>query len=280
MTHGFLAHRGYWLLVGALSLLLVVMVGSFTVLVLGPELHLSGFLAVAPTPSPSSTAEPTASPIPSGLVPMGAALVPADADCAGCHTGTAGAVDQSTIPVMAHPMEGWSKCTNCHESARLVDTAPGHTGIHATECTICHRPGDLRVPLSRPHRANQNRACLDCHGGTAPLPSDMVHRRQTVCWLCHRLPTIEPPVPAHETAAGESDCRTCHTAGGRAGALPSDHVERPATLCLSCHEVTLGASPGTTPRIQTWPNPSASGATTSLRSGPLIPLSPPGSSAP
>jgi predicted CXXCH cytochrome family protein len=160
------------------------------------------------------------------------------------------------MPVMGHPLEGWSKCTACHAPERLVDTAPGHSGIHASECTVCHKPGNLPVPLSRPHRDNQNVACLSCHGSKAPLPSDMAHRREAVCWLCHRLPAVEPPVPAHRTAPGEADCLTCHVAGGRAGPLPVDHIERPSSLCLSCHEVALGTTPGGTPRITVWPAPS------------------------
>ena len=172
---------------------------------------------------------------------------------------------------MGHPLEGWSRCTDCHAPERLVDTAPGHSGIHASECTVCHKPGNLPVPLSRPHRENQNVACLSCHGSKAPLPSDMTHRKEAVCWLCHRLPTIEPPVPAHQTAPGEADCLTCHVAGGRAGRLPADHVERPSTLCLSCHEVALGATPSDLPRIMTWPAPTNTPAPLET---PLVPLSP------
>ena len=50
---------------------------------------------------------------------------------------------------------------SCHAPARLVDTAPGHSGIHASECTVCHKPGDLPAPLSRPHRepTRTSRAC-------------------------------------------------------------------------------------------------------------------------
>ena len=151
---------------------------------------------------------------------MGGAIVPETADCSGCHATPAGGIGLASIPKMGHALEGWGKCASCHAPNRLVDTAPGHSGIHATECTICHQPGDLPTPLSRPHRENQNQACLTCHGKTAPLPSDMTHREESVCWLCHRLPTIEPPVPAHDTAPGEADCLTCHVAKGEAGALP------------------------------------------------------------
>lgn len=256
----------YWLAVTFLVAFIMVMLGLLAAFVGIPELERAGIIGTGTATRVTPSAGPvigettsTASPIPSGMLSMAGALVPEKSTCAGCHTTVEGAIGVANIPRMAHPTEGWSKCTNCHATSRLVDTAPGHSGIHATECTVCHKPGQLQAPLSRPHRENQNLACLSCHGSKAPLPEDMTHRKETVCWLCHRLPTVEPPVPAHQTAAGESDCRTCHTAGGKAGALPDDHVDRPATLCLSCHEVTLGASAGASgsPRIVEWPAPSA-----------------------
>ena len=246
---------GGWLGLIALAVLVGLLLGIVLIAVAFPALDRSGATTVAASPEPSSTSSlaPSASP----ALMMGGAVVPATAECAGCHASGTGTIGLSVIPAMAHPLEGWGKCASCHAPARLVDTAPGHTGIHATECTICHKPGDLPSPLSRPHRDNQNVACLSCHGTTAPLPTDMTHRKETTCWLCHRLPTIEPPVPAHATAVGETDCLTCHTAGGRAGALPTDHVERPATLCLKCHEVTLGTTPSVSPGLQVWPAHSA-----------------------
>ena len=241
---------------------------GFMVINIGvPELRRAGVINVTPTARPSPT--PDATPGPSADITMGGAILPGNAECAGCHVTTAGSVGLRPMPVMGHPMEGWSKCTECHATARLVATAPGHSGIHATECTICHKPGDLPAPLSRPHRDNQNLACLSCHGSTAPLPADMTHRSEAVCWLCHRLPKVEPPVPAHETAPGEADCLKCHVAGGDAGKLPADHIERPARLCLSCHEVRLGATPTGSPGITVWPNPSNSAAPLAT---PIVPL--------
>ncbi len=250
------ARAGRWVIVGTVAVAAVLLVGLVVMDVVIPGLERAGVIAVITTPAP--TAVPAASPTTG--IEMGGAIIPNDAQCTGCHVAGSGTMAVQTIPVMGHPLEGWSKCTDCHAPARLVDTAPGHSGIHASECTVCHKPGDLPAPLSRPHRDNQNVACLSCHGSIAPLPSDMTHRTETVCWLCHRLPTIEPPVPAHATAAGEADCLTCHVAGGRAGGLPADHVARPASLCLSCHEVTLGAAPVTSPEITVWPAPSSTPA--------------------
>jgi hypothetical protein len=242
---------GGWVALTALAVAVGLLLGVVLIVVAFPVFDQSGAISVIATPAPSAAPAPSTSP---DLL-MGGAVIPATAECAGCHA-SGGAIGLRSIPVMAHPLEGWGKCTSCHAPARLVDTAPGHSGIHATECTICHKPGDLPAPLSRPHRDNQNVACLSCHGSTAPLPTDMTHRKEATCWLCHRLPTIEPPVPAHDTAQGETDCLTCHKAGGKAGTLPTDHVERPATLCLKCHEVTLGMTPGGSPGLQVWPAPS------------------------
>ena len=253
---GGIARYGYWALVGAMTVVVGVLLAVIAVGIAIPELERAGLLAARPTPTASAPPEgPTFAP--SAGIAMGSAIVPADSDCAGCHESESGAIGVTTIPPMGHVLEGWGQCAGCHAPARLVDTAPGHSGIHASECTLCHEPGTLPAPLSRPHRENQNRDCLTCHGSEAPLPEDMTHRSESVCWLCHRLPTIEPPVPAHETAPGEADCLTCHVAAGEAGALPADHVDRPARLCLSCHEVALGttAAASGVPRLRTWPAP-------------------------
>jgi hypothetical protein len=249
----FTADRMYWVAVAALAAVLVMLIGFMVVNIAIPELERSGVIAAVESPTPVAQAEA----LPSARIEMGGASIPESAECSGCHMTTAGTIGVRTTPKMGHVLEGWSECANCHAPDRLVDTAPGHSGIHATQCTVCHEPGDPLTPLSRPHRDNQNEACLNCHGKTAPLPSDMAHRNESVCWLCHRLPVVEPPVPAHDTAPGEADCLTCHVAQGKAGALPRDHVARPASLCLSCHEVALGMTPSGTPRITRWPAPSS-----------------------
>lgn len=264
-----LVRHGYWIAIGTQSAAIGLMIGFVVLNIAIPELERAGVIAATSTLAPTS--EPAASPEASTGINMGGAVIPENAQCTGCHATSTGTIDLIASPVMGHPLEGWSKCTSCHAPDRLVDTAPGHSGIHSSECTICHKPGNLPAPLSRPHRDNQNVACLSCHGSKAPLPSDMTHRKQAVCWLCHRLPTIEPPVPAHQTAPGETDCLSCHAAGGRAGKLPADHVERSSSLCLLCHEVTLGTTPGNTPPITIWPAPSN---TPAPLVPPLVPLTP------
>jgi hypothetical protein len=189
-----------------------------------------------------SVAHPTAAPSPS---PTGRTLVmswvnlPPDADCAACHQTESGVSPE--VPKIPHPLRGWTDCTACHANDRLVSTAPGHSGIHAADCLICHEPADLPAPLSRPHRELQNQNCLECHGKTAPLPADMAHRAQSVCWLCHRLPEEQPPAPQHAILAGQSDCLTCHVAAVL-GALPDDHRTRTASECVLCHVPSPGSS--------------------------------------
>jgi len=208
----------------------ILLAGGFIVLVVFPEAQRAA--VVPPPPSPSSAA-PSESPAASAFT-MSWLAMSVDADCAGCHVTDNGTIGLRPVPGIAHPLEGWTNCTACHSSERLVATAPGHTGIHADACLTCHQPGDLPAPLTRPHREFQNTACLDCHGSTAPLPPDMTHRGETVCWLCHRLPEEQPPAPAHRVLSDETDCLTCHVAG-EVGSLPEDHATRTRSECLLCH---------------------------------------------
>lgn len=246
MIRRLLRRHGYWMTVCALAAgtcaLGVFLLGNVVV----PELAPTDVPIVA-SPSPTS---PPASPLASSLADIAPGMggaVPANADCGACHLTNAGVIGLRTIPAMGHPLQGWTQCTACHSTQTLVATAPGHTGIHASACLTCHKPGNLPAPLSRPHRALQNMACLDCHGTTAPLPQDMTHRSERVCWLCHRLPDVQPPVPEHATVTGETDCLACHVAG-KVGALPADHATRTSSECLLCHEIPgSGTTPGSSP---------------------------------
>lgn len=246
------ARSSYWLALGALLVAVALAAGFVFVRVL-PDLRDAGLFGAVVSPGasgvPTAPGSPGASAGPSGspTMDMNGAVIPADSDCSGCHKTAQGAIGLRPIPAMGHPLEGWSQCTNCHSTATLVATAPGHSGIHATECTICHKPGDLPAPLSRPHRDRQNQACLSCHGtAKAPLPADMSHRSESVCWLCHRLADVPPPIPAHRTLTGETDCLTCHVAG-KVGALPPDHVSRTTAQCLLCHDVPLNGGSSASP---------------------------------
>jgi len=220
---GWLRRHSYAILVGLL-MAVIVSAGAFVAVIALPDLWTT---ETAPTVTP--TPSPNAQPAGMAWLPL-----PTDADCAACHLTANGSVGLKPVPAMAHPLTGWTNCTECHANDRLVQTAPGHTGIHASECLLCHQPAQLPAPLSRPHRDRQNQDCLSCHGKDAPLPADMAHRPESVCWLCHRLPQVEPPVPQHAVSAGQTDCLTCHNANG-VGALPEDHDTRDGTMCLLCH---------------------------------------------
>ncbi len=234
----FLARHWYAITAGILSIAACVSGAFFIVTVVLPEVR-----PASDAGAPGATAYPlvlsSASPTASDTVLMNGAEIPAESECAACHITGSGTIGLRPIPRLGHPLEGWKNCTACHSTNSLVSTAPGHSGIHATQCLMCHQAGDQPPPLSRPHRDRQNTACLDCHGSKAPLPADMTHRTDKVCWLCHRLPDEQPPVPAHQTSTGETDCLSCHVAG-KVGALPADHKGRTASECLLCHDVKVG----------------------------------------
>jgi hypothetical protein len=141
-------------------------------------------IAEVPTPSPRFQIVP-------GQVQM-----PAGADCKACHETTGGVIGIKAIPVVPHPTARWSNCTACHDNARLVTTAPGHSGIHADQCLICHQQSLGAAPPPA-HVTEPNARCLTCHGVTAPLPADMSHRPAELCWLCHLSPSPAPsPIPS------------------------------------------------------------------------------------
>ena len=138
----------------------------------------------SPTPSPSPSS-------PMALSPIGVAIPP-DANCGACHYTATGGVGVKPIPYLGHPLKGFANCTACHNEAGLVMTAPGHSGLHASDCLICHQENPALATMSaapmRPeHMSGQ--ACTDCHGVDkhAPMPSDMVGRGDN-CWICHNGP--------------------------------------------------------------------------------------------
>ena len=63
-----------------------------------------------------------------------------------------GGVGTKAIPALAHPLQGWTDCTGCHAPDKLVQTAPGHTGIHKAQCTVCHTKFSAPAP-DRPHNS-------------------------------------------------------------------------------------------------------------------------------
>src|SRR3990170_1773225 len=108
----------------------ILVAGLFVVTVIVPDLQRA-----------TSAVPPTANPSPSSRsLVMSWLELPADADCTACHLTEQGGVGVRVVPAIAHPLRGWTNCTACHANDRLVATAPGHSGIHATDCLICHQP--------------------------------------------------------------------------------------------------------------------------------------------
>lgn len=213
-----LIRHGYAATVTAL-IVAIFAVAAFLLVVAVP--NLTGIAAEA-----SPSLEAAASPAPTersamALSPIGVEM-PANANCAACHLMTNGAIDTvgtKPIPVMAHPLQGWTDCTACHATASLVATAPGHTGLHKDDCLVCHKTQDAAASASvaplRPHHVVPGQTCLSCHGSTAPLPTDMEGR--TNCWVCHpgtdtaalfgnptASPASSPAAPTPKTGAAAS----------------------------------------------------------------------------
>lgn len=178
MTPPSAARYGYPVGVGAL-LAAICLVGGILLLVALPDLRLAGGPpAASPTPAPRPTATS-----PMALAPIGIPMSP-DADCGACHLDPTGLVGTKQIPPLAHPLEGWKDCTACHADDRLVDSAPGHTGLHKADCLVCHEvPSAAGTAPPRPHHVFTDQPCVTCHGSTAPLPTDMSGRNN--CWICH-----------------------------------------------------------------------------------------------
>lgn len=168
----------------ALRLTELVIAFGAAILLLGvvPELARLGLGEGPSTATPGSGAVGSPSPLGS-RIPMMVVMSP-DADCGACHQDLNGDMKTPVIPVMAHPLAGWTDCTACHANDRLVKTAPGHSGLHKSDCLVCHKaPAAEGSPPPRPHHVITGEPCLTCHGKTAPLPTDMTGRQN--CWICH-----------------------------------------------------------------------------------------------
>lgn len=165
-------------LLGFLGLALIAVVGVGLFIYRNDAGHFT--LSPQPTLTPSASASATPSTVAVMRVP-----VPANSSCKDCHVQ--GAISIPNVPPMGHPLEGWSNCSTCHGTRKLVQTAPGHRGIHRDACLLCHQQQgpSPSMALPRPHHSYPGKACTDCHkaGGSGPLPSNMTGR--TNCWVCH-----------------------------------------------------------------------------------------------
>ncbi len=182
MIHRPIARYGYPVSI-VLLVAAICLVGAFVVVTVVPELaRVLGGTTATPTTTPGPGATPTAT-SPMALAPNGIAMSPG-ADCGACHLDSSGVVTTRAIPQLAHPLEGWKDCTACHADDRLVQTAPGHSGIHKSDCLACHAvPSVEGSAPPRPHHLPTSATCVSCHGTEAPLPTDMTGR--TTCWICH-----------------------------------------------------------------------------------------------
>jgi len=195
-------------------------------------------IAVAALPSPTELDYPIATATPGTVVgptirPGIPSSMPITGDCLACHETPNGGVGTKEIPALAHPLKGWSQCTSCHDSSRLVKTAPGHRGIHADGCTLCHTRQSIAPPM-RPHTLDLTAGCLTCHGKDESLPHSMADRSVTNCWLCHQSSPDQAPTTPHHVDT-TLQCRSCH-GPQRLGALPRTHLDWADRTCITCHK--------------------------------------------
>lgn len=176
------ATLGRFLLWLATAVAVVGAVLAFAI-VLGTS-DLLGTMGVGGQSPQPTAAEPSPTPWLRSIAP-GQLAMPPGADCAACHLDPDGGIGLRPIPALAHPVHGWTSCTECHDGRRLVETAPGHNGIHADQCLVCHTEADGPAPTPQ-HPSLAGADCLGCHGTIAPLPSSMADKPSELCWLCHQ----------------------------------------------------------------------------------------------
>jgi hypothetical protein len=212
---------------------------------------LTGVLAVGLVlTSGSQPAQLIASPAPTlDLMPMGNAHIPTTNACLLCH-GTAGEV--KAVPAILHPVEGWRRCLTCHTDQNLGRMAPGHEGITEEECLNCHKVAAAGPAITRPHAEIQGKACLDCHGSVAHLPSSMASMDGADCVLCHKPTDLPPPAYPHSVDS-RLVCSSCHRSP-EVGGLPIDHARRTDATCLLCHQIKI-EGPVATPLETPVPTP-------------------------
>jgi hypothetical protein len=188
----------------AILLLAIGALSTYLLVVAAPDLA-----KVANVTSPSAAPSASLSPAPSpasamALSPIGIEM-PAGSDCGACHLTAAGSVGTKPIPAMAHPLWGWQDCTACHSTGSLVQSAPGHSGLHRNDCLVCHRVPAAASSSSpapyRPEHMGGTQPCTACHGVDqhAPMPDNMKGRGDN-CWICHNGPEFrylfESPKPS------------------------------------------------------------------------------------
>jgi hypothetical protein len=223
----------------------ICVVAGFLATVAVPDLVRTGALDFLSTPAPS--ASPSASPgadSAMALSPIGIAM-PSDADCDACHKTTNGTIGIKDIPLMAHPLKGFTDCTACHNPAGLVKTAPGHSSLHKDDCLVCHKQNPNLASASPPpmrpeHMGATGKACTSCHGVDkhAPLPADMAARGNN-CWICHNGPEYQylfasPGASGNLPTEAPSPSASAAPGGSPAAQSPTGHTLDPtAALALA-----------------------------------------------
>ncbi|MEW6428104.1 MAG: cytochrome c3 family protein [Thermodesulfobacteriota bacterium] len=194
------------------------------------------------------------------------------ANCALCHTGTAGTA--TTVPTSAADNKVHDGCAACHNAdGTLVAGATAGAG----DCTKCHgQYFASHTNANHTLRVADTANCNSCHTATAgtatTVPTSAADNRvHDACTSCHNadgsLRAMTAPGGSAAIAAGDcngchgayfashtnanhtatvamaTNCALCHTGtAGTATTVPTSTVNNKVhDACSSCHNVTNGA---------------------------------------
>ena len=167
--------------------------------------------------------------------------VPADSNCALCHSKTA---PNFTLSVMTHSLAtvGTGKCATCHNGSYTFTGAQTKPSTHiptTQSCDVCHAYSQWK-PTSFSHAGVAAGTCTTCHNGTNAAGKSTPHIPTTQsCDACHRTSAWMPLVtPYAHTGVTAGACSTCHVSSFPSMDIkPSNHVPTTAS-CDACHSKT------------------------------------------
>jgi predicted CXXCH cytochrome family protein len=129
--------------------------------------------------------------------------------CVMCHRSIEA---QFALPVRHRVLEGWMKCTDCHDAHGSL-TAPLLQRATAYEtCISCHT--DKRGPFLHEHASVKVEGCTICHTPHGSIFQHLIQRGEDrfLCLSCHvEIANVNTP-HGHFGYQTSGPCVRCHTA--------------------------------------------------------------------